>query len=632
MMMTKMTHQKKLTIVLLASNQPEHMNMGQLHAFLANLRICLIIVLTIFINPHVWSNENSNSSSNFDKQLAHADSIRSSNPKQFLNLISKLNLDTFNKSKTQQYYLDYLNIYLLIYQGDLNKAITSAKVLIKSDANTLLKFRTKLSLVNTFANKQSWTEGLSTLSSVLKELPTIKDEKNHQLALIIASIFYIQLEQYHLGLIYAKKVELTSTQGRDHCIAKAQIIESSFKLKQLRPTDPIIKHAISLCRINKELLIISFINFYVAEQHIENQEPDKALAILNSSLQDTLNTKYPRAIAGYYSLIAQAHWLNGNAELTKQFALLALENEKKEGTTVAKVLSYKLLFELEQAAENFEAALLYHQQYAIADKLYYDETQAKHLAFQLAEHKNIEQKNKIDLLHEKNALLTSEKALLTAEQALTKANAENTRFIMLILLFSLSVLLFWGIRLLRAHKRIKQLAEYDALTGILNRGHFTQVANNALRYCESAEQELSIIMFDLDNFKNINDSYGHACGDWALKKTVEVCKKISRQNDIFVRLGGEEFCLLLPSCDKKAALKRAESCRYAIEKIATKESGFEFTITASFGISDAKTSGYKLDKLLADADCAAYAAKRAGRNQVTLYSAETAAAAIPAFR
>ncbi len=68
--------------------------------------------------------------------------------------------------------------------------------------------------------------------------------------------------------------------------------------------------------------------------------------------------------------------------------------------------------------------------------------------------------------------------------------------------------------MLKAHKRIKELAEYDSLTGIFNRGHFTHIADTTLEYCKSASQNLSLIMFDLDQFKDVNDNYGHACGDW----------------------------------------------------------------------------------------------------------------------
>ncbi len=594
------------------------MKVNKLTTVLVNVAVSLAFIFTFFISSPLWADEKSS----FDEQLAHADNIRSSQPKLFLVLINELNQHTNNLSNSQQHYLDYLNLYLLMYQGNFTEAIASSKTLLSTNADTLLKFRAKLGLVNIFALNQNWSEGLSTLSKILTELPLIQDKKTYHNGLLVTALFYNHLGQYNLSLSYAKQVELSSSQGRDNCLAKSYIIESSFKLKQLTPSDPKIQHAISLCRINKEHLYISLINSYVARIYIDNQQQDKALELLSSTLQNALNSKYTHIIAEYYSLLAQGHWLNNNTDLTKQFALQALKHENIESTILAKVLSYKILFEVFQTEGNHELALLYHQKYAIADKLYYDETQAKHIAFQVAEHQSIEQENRISLLHEKNALLSSEKALLTAEQALVKANAENTRFIMIILLMTLTVLIFWGVRLLKAHKRIKQLAEYDSLTRVFNRGHFTQVANNAISYCKNAEQEVSIIVFDLDNFKSVNDNYGHACGDWALKKSVEVCKTIGRQNDIFSRLGGEEFCLLLTSCNNQAAQLRAEACRKAIAEINTAESGFEFTFTASFGVTDAKTSGYDLEKLLADADSAAYTSKHAGRNQVTVFQAE----------
>ena len=186
-----------------------------------------------------------------------------------------------------------------------------------------------------------------------------------------------------------------------------------------------------------------------------------------------------------------------------------------------------------------------------------------------------------------------------------------------ILTIAIALFLLWAGRLWKSHKRIKQLAEYDTLTGIFSRGHFTQVTTSALSYCRSSQQPLSLIMFDLDFFKKVNDSYGHACGDWVLKEVVRVCQAIGRTNDIFARVGGEEFCLVLPSCQLNAAINRAEACRAAIESINTSATGHNFSVTASFGVTDAKHSGYNINKVLADADLAMYQSKHNGRNKVT---------------
>jgi len=572
--------------------------------------ISLYLSYHVFISPHAWADENIS----FKEKLAQADEVRSSNPTKFTSIIKELNQRTDELSHSQQNYLDYLNIYQLIFQGNLEEAILSSRKFILSDANSLLKFRSKLSLINIFANGQNWQEGLSNLSSVLKELPLITDEKIYNLALTVTTIFYNQLGEYNLGLIYAKKLESRAPLGRYNCIAKGHIVESYYKLKQLTADDDLIKTAITVCRNNNERLMISFINSYVAKMHIDNNHAEKALILLNSTLELTEKTKYPRVLAIHYSLMAEVYWQNKELSKAQYFAIKVIETEKKIRTSEEKLLSYKILYEIALAQNNAKLALEYHLKHAEADKLFANEIQAKHLAFQLAQHKSFEQKSKIKLLNEKNALLTS-------EQALHKAKIINIQLMITMLTVTLILLILWAVRFFKNHKRIRELAEYDALTGIYNRGHFIQIAKSALKYCKNAEQDLSIIVFDLDHFKSVNDSYGHACGDWALKETIKVCQNIGRKNDIFARLGGEEFCLLLPSCDIDIATLRAEACRVAIEEITTEASGFNFSLSASFGVTDIKTSGFDLEKLLADADKAAYDSKDAGRNRVTVFKA-----------
>nr|WP_282446605.1 GGDEF domain-containing protein [Shewanella sp. 1CM18E] len=169
-------------------------------------------------------------------------------------------------------------------------------------------------------------------------------------------------------------------------------------------------------------------------------------------------------------------------------------------------------------------------------------------------------------------------------------------------------------------KRLKLLAEYDALTKVHNRGHFTQQALNAIDYCSKNQQAASCILFDLDKFKSINDTYGHATGDWVLKQVAQVCQAHSRKSDLFARLGGEEFCIFLPSCDVNTAAQLAEEYRKLIAAIDSNGSGFEFAISASFGVTDFSLSGTNLDKMIADSDHAMYVSKKTGRNRVTIFS------------
>ena len=580
------------------------------------LYFTLIMLLILFIQ-----NALAEPKVNINELLDTANKIRSNDPEEFSTLIALLMTKSEQMNTQQYYYFQYLTAYKLTFNSKAQEALPLLLNILAADAaGALIKFRARLTIINIFAIRQRWSQGLFHLSTLLKESPNIEHQEIHLDGLTIAAVFYNQLGQYDLGKKYAEIIQNKKAKERTLCASKQLIIESKFYLNQLQKNDSDIQDAINTC--SNEPIMANFIRSYLSKLLIKNNDSKGALEVLTPYLQVIKSTKYPRLIVEIYTSLAEAYWQQGNLEKTEEFAKKSTEVGENIKTTQAVVAAYKLLYQVAKKQNKHIKALALHEVHTELDKTYLNETQAKHLAFQLAEHQAIEQENRIDLLKEKNALLTSEKSLLTAEQALTRANAENTRLIILVLVLTLSVLTFWGYRLLKAHKRIKELAEYDALTGIFNRGHFTQVANNALRYCQSAGQELSLIMFDLDFFNKINDTYGHACGDWALKTTVEACKSIGRQNDIFARLGGEEFCILLTSCDKQAARLRAEACRQAIEGINTADSGFEFTITASFGVTDVKTSGFELEKILADADSAAYSAKHAGRNQVSIFEHE----------
>ena len=181
------------------------------------------------------------------------------------------------------------------------------------------------------------------------------------------------------------------------------------------------------------------------------------------------------------------------------------------------------------------------------------------------------------------------------------------------------ILAFFGYRSWRTQRRLKTLAEYDYLTQVYNRGHFMTIAQDMIKLSVKSKQVVTCIMIDLDKFKVINDTYGHGIGDWVLQAVSSTIKTCIRDNDAFARLGGEEFIILLPSCDIQAATYVSEHCLTKIASIDTAESGHTFDITASIGVTTSTLSGYELAKLMADADEAMYQSKENGRNQVTIF-------------
>ncbi|MCG9739703.1 GGDEF domain-containing protein [Shewanella insulae] len=546
-----------------------------------------------------------------DATLTQADQLKSSNPNAFSELLNTLEKQTLNPQ--QRYFLDYLRGYELTYQGKQAQSIEVFNRILNSNANETLKFRANQTLINIYAISQDWSKGLSHLSKNFQFIGQIKDPETVQSGLAIAAIFYNQIEQYELGLSYAEKLRNSKPSKRNACLANGLAIEAQLGLNQLEVDSPSLQTAVASC--DEEVIMESFIHSFIATKYLRDGNTREVYEQLTPSLASIEQTRYPRLIAEVYATLASAYLLDNKIGEARLKAEKIVNLAKGLGNTQAIVTAYKVLYEIADLSGDYKTALDYHIKYAHADKAYLDDIKTKHLAFQLAEHQAAEQKSRIALLDRQNNLLLT-------EQQLARIQAENNRLFISLLIAIITLLGFWAYKSWTIQKRLKQLAEYDALTHVFNRGHFTQVAQSALSYCESSEVDLSYILFDLDNFKQINDKYGHAIGDWVLKKVAKACQAQGRKNDIFARIGGEEFCIALPGCDLKTAIKLAEACREAIATIDCSATGHEFNVTASFGITDTQMSGYKLERLINDADSAMYQSKETGRDRLCIFDPE----------
>ncbi|MEM5516752.1 GGDEF domain-containing protein [Henriciella sp. AS95] len=162
---------------------------------------------------------------------------------------------------------------------------------------------------------------------------------------------------------------------------------------------------------------------------------------------------------------------------------------------------------------------------------------------------------------------------------------------------------------------LRQLAANDGLTGLLTRRAFEDEGNRVAQLSARHRHTLHIVSFDVDHFKSINDTYGHAAGDKVLKAISKASMSQLRQSDVFGRLGGEEFGVLLPETDEKGAILVAEKLRVAIGSLRFEFAGKTMGVTASFGIATQKDRKYDLPTLLNRADAAMYKAKQTGRNR-----------------
>lgn len=173
-------------------------------------------------------------------------------------------------------------------------------------------------------------------------------------------------------------------------------------------------------------------------------------------------------------------------------------------------------------------------------------------------------------------------------------------------------------------KTIEVLSCQDSLTGVANRRQFDRVIEIEWLRCLREKSPLSLIILDIDHFKNYNDAYGHLAGDICLKKiTTALVEIIRRPSDLIARYGGEEFAIILPNTDETGAVKLAERLRAEIEKlnIPHKHSNVDRKVTISLGVSTVIPQlNSDVDNLIIKADQALYKAKEKGRNQVWVIS------------
>ena len=171
-------------------------------------------------------------------------------------------------------------------------------------------------------------------------------------------------------------------------------------------------------------------------------------------------------------------------------------------------------------------------------------------------------------------------------------------------------------RMKELQDKLEILSVRDSLTGLYNRRYLNEFTTKEIGRTKAIGDDLSVIMLDLDHFKRVNDTWGHAVGDIVLKSVASICLATVREGDVVGRLGGEEILLVLPHTVLDEALDIAERLRTAIEKSEVAFEGQSIRVTASFGAASICTSRSELKDLLIMADLALYRAKEAGRNRV----------------
>jgi len=578
------------------------------------------IIITAF-SPAVMAMDNV-----YEERLDDLELALKSNPALALTLIDELVSEQTELTSEQYSRLLVLQSVQHLYGGKFAAAI---KVLKQAESlNPPKKLLNSINLyqASAYLGLHEYQQALDVMSTNLSRIEEIEDTEIKISSYLRLVNLYLDLQAYGEMFRYAG-LALTLSRGKsakNECYSLLYLAVAELKTSNLEMAESRFKNSRDFCQLNNLPVIVAMSKKGLGDVAIKQGNYVVAESYLLQALDEYRTFKFQIEINSTHSLLSETYLGLMQTEKAQEYADLVMALPDEPINLNYKKIATKVLAELASKRGEHALAYQYLSQHQNITSTLLDDIKAKANAYQMAKFENGEKSREINMLNH-------ERELYTAREQMRALKRNNDRMGLLIVGGSFVLLAMFAIAITGQKRKYKKLAQNDPLTGILNRSTAQNMAEN--RYIKDTFKslEFSVIMFDVDHFKRINDSFGHGTGDWVLKHVCETILINCRSSDIFTRFGGEEFVLFLPGTDAETAQKIAEQHRLAIEAMDTRYSGRDFTLSASFGVTSSSSDDLSLDPLLHRADIAMNYSKGNGLNRVTLYTSEIGLSRAPAF-
>ena len=545
------------------------------------------------------------------RQFDQAESLKLTDNAAFVRLLKMMNAEQTAMTTDERWHLQYLNGWQKVIRGNYATAEVLLGQVIAQGSNANLRFRARATLINALNTTRQFEPAYRELNELMRELPSITDPAARSQGLAEASALLNLAGQSDLAEQLARQMFEVIAPGKSICLAQVRLLDAQVSGSRIKADDPAFQQGIDACLEARQVLLSDVIRIQHVDVLVREGRVEEAVRQLLKFHAEVVALGYAQLVSDWDSTLASALYRLGRYDDAARYASEALPANPVENPSGAIAKAYRVLYRVAKKHGDMATALAWHEKYMDAEKRQLDAASASAMAYQRVRQEVAAKGRELEES-------TAHNRILQLQQALDRKAVQASRLAIILLLTVLASVVFWLVRLKRSQQRFMRLARHDGLTGIFNRQHFVEQAERLLATAQREGSHLCLLLLDLDHFKLINDAHGHAFGDLVLKRAVAVCHDHLRKSDIFGRLGGEEFGILLPGVSLTTVRQRAEAIRSTIAATSDDEDTRGVVISASLGVASTEHAGYDLRQLMADADNALYRAKRGGRNRVEL--------------
>ncbi len=392
----------------------------------------------------------------------------------------------------------------------------------------------------------------------------------------------------------------------------------------------------------------------IAVIHMEEGRYEQAIPLLEELIKNAAKLSNNEILGGVYTRMAIAHVKKEKPDTETAYQYITLAEQYMEGAqqhnapihfTVEKAFVLEAMERYDEALESLRIAenllaknsqtknTFYHYNLMYLQSEIYYKTEKYQQAYKKQsqfitrlfndKHNiNMEKVEELRLSYEskqadlKNKLLEQEQAVQVIQLNEMTYHEKNLQSLIVFVALVMLALAWFLLKMVQGQKSLLRVSQIDDLTGVINRRRLVELGENIFRTTQKERQNFSVLMIDVDNFKVINDNFGHKKGDHVLKEIAGMANLIMRTNDCFGRFGGEEFICLLPKTSIEDAYEVAERLRLTFQN-QIKLNKVDEKVTVSIGISSYKRENSEsFTQLIKDADIKMYQAKSEGRNRV----------------